>query len=460
MARQGRGDCLTTVGVSDSSAAKRADEGTAVGRVVMTEGTASDLATPAGLAVPGQAPAEFRDANFQWYLSRARNTVYFAAFSPKRFSPADFRKMASDIIALAPQLNLRHDDRRQAHVDARPFDLDAILTYREIPSFAGYPDSVIGPNHDLFEHPTLPNFRASCFVLPEGVADERGNRTLVLYRASHALMEGVDTAQVLRGRPSSHRTPQSPKRRLWSRFTTGVVAALAAPTNFVIEAVHWRRAPVGMRTLRFPKAPLKRVAAELGVQQRTLLYAIVMYGIYHTDPAGRRPPTKRRRVIGYSNLARERYAGDDAFVRLRMQVTTMPYRAGFAAYAKELDRKLSHAGSRSLGLQMHYNAIMGIHRRIDRVAPFLYGPWFFSFVPYDFVLSLVPPHAPGGVFAELGLNTVYAGSHTPGVNCCVIVPQGDSVTLNVYGAQPLLDRIEGIETLLSELGVAEPPLPQ
>ncbi|MGV8840158.1 MAG: hypothetical protein ACWA6X_07620 [Bauldia sp.] len=425
----------------------------------MSEGTASDLATPAGLAVPGQAPQEFRDANFQWYLSRARNTVYFAAYSPKRLSRDDFRRMTADIVGLAPQLNLRHDDRKQAHVDARPFDLDALITYSELPSFDGYPDKVVGPNHDLFEHRTLPNFRAACFVLPEGIVDESGNRTLVLFRASHALMEGVDTAQVLRGRPSNHRTPQSPKRRLWHRFTTGLVAAVAAPTNFIIEAVHWRRAPVGMRTLSFPKAPLKKIAADLGVNQRSVLFAIVMYGIYHTGAKSGRPPTRRRRVIGYSNLARERYAGDDDFVRLRMQVATMPYRKGFAAYVKELDGKLNKAGSRSLGLQMHYNAIMGIHRRIDRVAPFLYGPWFFSFVPYDFVLSLVPPHNPGGVFAHLGLNTVYAGSHTPGVNCCVIVPQGETVTLNVYGARPLLDRIDGIETLLSALGVVEPPLP-
>jgi hypothetical protein len=109
---------------------------------------------------------------------------------------------------------------------------------------------------------------------------------------------------------------------------------------------------------------------------------------------------------------------------------------------------------------MHYNTIFGMHRRIERLFPFLYGRRFFGFVPYDFVLSLVPPHLSGGMFGDLELNAVYCGSHTPGVNCCVIVPQADRVTLNVYGPEPLLDRAAGIAKLLAELEISRvPPSP-
>ncbi len=400
---------------------------------------------------PRPLPAIVRDTNFQWYLSRARNTVYFAAFTPVRMTAATFRAMVADVVGLAPQLNLRHDDQLQAHVDARPFDLAEIASFAEVPSFAGFPDKVLGPNEDLFKDPRLPCFRASCFRLAEGA--EGRNRSFVLFRASHALMEGVDTSQVLRGRPSDHgSTPRDPNPRLAARLSTGLVAILAIPINFAIAALHWRKTEAcGLRTLVFDRGALKRAAVALGVQQRSLLFGLIMYGLHHQGEVRRQ--RRRPRMVGYSNITPRRVAGDDEFVRLRMQLATLRYRPAFADYVRHVDQKLGKAGKQSFGLQMHYNAIFGLHRRIARRLPFLYGRRFFSFVPYDFVLSLVPPHVTGGVFADLQLNDVYCGSHTPGVNCCVIVPQGDRVSLNIYGPDVILDRTGGITALLAELGI-------
>jgi hypothetical protein len=128
--------------------------------------------------------------------------------------------MVANVMILAPQLNLRHDDRRQAHVDARPFDLDEIASFHQVPSFAGFPDKVVGPNEDLFQDQRLPCFRAACYALPDGV-DDGGNRAFVLFRASHALMEGVDTAELMRGRPSDHgAAKKDPALRLGARIMT------------------------------------------------------------------------------------------------------------------------------------------------------------------------------------------------------------------------------------------------
>lgn len=413
-------------------------------------------------AVSAETPAAFDGGsdlsrpytNFQWYLSTARNTVYFAAYTPVRFTEASFKDMVRDVMALAPQLNLRNDDRGQAHVDTRPFDLDRILSFEELVDFDGFPDRVLGPNDDLFRDPDLPSFRASCFTLAEGTNAD-GNRSFVLYRASHALMEGVDTAQVLRGRPSDHsKKPSRTISRPLGRLMTGLIAAAAMPLNFIIMALHWRRNDNCMlRTKVLSRRDIKRVASEIGVPQRTLIFALIMYGLYYGG--GRKP--LRPRIIGYSNLSPRRFEGDDDFVRLRMQATTVGSRSSFAEYAKALDAKLSKAGRESLGLQMHYNSIFGVHRQIVRLFPFLYGKRFFGFVPYDFLLSLVPPHTPGGVFAKLSLNDVYCGTHMAGVNCCVIVPQADRVSLSIYCPSRVLGRMSEMDALLDELGISGAP---
>ncbi len=414
----------------------------------------SDLAS---LAIPERKiPAEVRIGNFQWYLSGARNAVYFAAYSPERLTTETFFRFVSDVMALAPQLNYRLDERRQVNVDARPFSLGEIATLTEVSSFDGFPDRALQPDESLFNHPRLPWYRAECYVLPEGKADEHGNRSFVVCRAAHSLMEGIDAADVLRGRPSDHSAPVVEKRSLWSRFVTGLVGIAVVPFNLLIAAIQWRKVDRNaLRTMNFDRQGIKQAAANLGVQQRSLIFALVIYGLYHRAADGS-TLSRRRRILGYSNLTAHRVGGDDTHIRLRMQITAAPFSEPFTAYVRDLDKRLTKAGNKSLGLQMHYNTIMGIHRRIARVLPFLYGDRFFKFVPYDFVLSLIPPHHPGGgIFAPLGFNRVYCGSHSPGVNCCVIVPQPDRLTVNIYAPEPLLERASGIGALLTDLGIPE-----
>ena len=205
----------------------------------------------------------------------------------------------------------------------------------------------------------------------------------------------------------------------------------------------------GVRTLALSRPDLKRVAAELGVQQRTLIFALITYGIGHARGRLWRP-----HVIGYTNLTARRFDGDDTFVRLRMQNATIRGHRDFNAYVRRLDEKLTRDGRERLRIQMHYNAIFGIHRRIARLFPGLYGRRFFGFAPYDYLLSLLPPHTPGGEFAEYKTNAIYCGAFQRGTNCVVIVPQQDRVTLGFYCPTRVLARMSGIEEVAETLGVS------
>lgn len=388
--------------------------------------------------------------NFQWFLSAARNAVFFAGFTPERLSRADFDALMQDVLELAPQLNLRNDDRRQAHVDARPYALGDIAGHELVDDFDGLPDRALQPSNDLFEHPELPSFRALCFTLREGATAE-GNRSLIVLRSSHALVEGVDTANVMRGRPSEHggETKRAPRR--FGRMVTSILAALALPVDYTLTTFNWRdKSERGVQTTAISRADVKRVAAEIGVQQRTLIFAAILYGFYYRG--GRR--LRRPHVLGYTNLSPRRFVGDDDFLQLRMQTATLTGGRDFADYARRLDARLARAGRDRLGIQMHYNAIFGIHRRIAKRLPFLYRKRFFSFAPFDFMLSMLPPHSAGGRFARYRTNNVYCGTYMTGTNACVIVPQPDRFTLNFYCPRRVLGRISDIEALFAEAGIS------
>ncbi|MHA1560129.1 MAG: hypothetical protein ACTSWI_05595, partial [Alphaproteobacteria bacterium] len=320
-----------------------------------------------GLAERADATRIHPFTNFQWYLTAARNSVYFAAFSREQISPDEFRVFVGQLLALAPQLNWRNDDHGQRHIDLSPVTPDDVGSYQEVESFDGFPDRVLGPNADVFADPALPSFRAECYALRTGETIE-SNRSFVVMRASHALMEGVDSARVLRGLPAGHPAPERPPKAPLARAVAMALGLVFVPLNYAITAALDRgRKDWAIGTVTLSRADLKRAATELGIQQRSLIYGLIMCGFY--DPAGR---TTKNRTIGYSNLPPRRANGDDAYVRLQMRTTRMRHCQSFSEYVQQLDRQLASAGRGTSWIQLQNDAFFGIHRRIARLLPFLY----------------------------------------------------------------------------------------
>lgn len=392
--------------------------------------------------------------NFQWYLTASRNSAYFASFCTLRIDAAETLKIAEQILRLAPQMNWRNDDRRQMHIDLSPVDVRNVCHHHEIDSFDGYPDRAIGPNEDLFTDPSRPAFRLDIYTLRKGESAE-GNKSLLVVRASHALLEGIDSARLSRGLNVEHQLPDRSNSQPLARVAAMALGLLFVPINFAVTALFNRnRSEWGVGSLVLSRADLKRRSAELGVQQRSLIFSLIMYGFYYAGHDGE----TRAHTIGYSSLPPQRNDGDDPYVRLQMRTEKVGYRPEFLEYLKAVDKALAKPRGESSWLQMQYDAFFAIHRRIARLLPFLYRRSFFGFVPYDFLLSLVPPHVPGrGVFAHLGFNDMYCVSHAAGVNCCVIVPQIDRVSLSIYCPTRDLARISEIGTVARAAGVSTLP---
>jgi hypothetical protein len=389
--------------------------------------------------------------NFQWYFSRSRNTVFFGAYAREALSEAAFLNAVRAALALAPQLNWRQDDAGQRHVDVRPFPVEAIAAYAEVDSFDGFPDSVLTHGLDIFDDPALPCFRARCYVLKHGAHE--GRRSFVLFQTSHALMEGADSSALVRGLMSVHEA--KPKARTVGavgRFGLRLAALAIAPANLVMARYHQGHLKQSaFVTMTVDRDSLKRAATHYGVQQRSILFGAVLYGIFHAAPAG--PSRTKARLIGYTRLSARRFDGDDDFMKLRVHMARVKSALSFADYVRGLDALLEKDASNATGMQLLYNTVLGVHKRLCRLIPWAYDRKFFSFVPYDFVFSLVPPHLETGRFAGLRFEEIYCGTYTPGANAVIMVPYRNGLSFSFSVDDPMRRRLPGVAALLGEIGV-------
>jgi hypothetical protein len=389
--------------------------------------------------------------NFQWYFSNSRNTVFFGAFTREPISEAAFRGAVRAALVLAPQLNWRQDDRGQRHVDTRPFPVEAITAFQEVDSFDEFPDKVLSPRADLFDDPALPCFRAACFVLKRGSHD--GRRSFVLFHCSHALMEGADSSALVRGLSSVHELgPKKDSIGSVGRLATALAAAILAPANLVMARFHkGHLARSGFETMTIDRDRLKLAASRYGVQQRSVLFAAVLYGLfYHGAPTG---SVGKAKLIGYTKLSGQRFAGDDDFMKLRVHMARVKSAMTFADYVKGLDGQLEKENRNAIGMQLLYNSVLGVHRVLQRIVPAAYDRKFFSFVPYDFVFSLVPPHLETGRFAGLHFDEIFCGTYTPGANAVVMVPYRDGLSFTFWVDDTMRARLGNVAALLGEIGV-------
>src|SRR5687767_9306940 len=141
-------------------------------------------------------------SDFQWFLFEAKDAVYFTAFSKLALNREELYRIVAEMVALAPQLT-------HGFVGARPGEpfpqhlLDAITKVTMVDDFEGYPDKVLGRSIDIYGQDDLPLFRVEA-VVRRGGPDELGRASLVQVRASHALLEGSDSALLTRSSSAAH----------------------------------------------------------------------------------------------------------------------------------------------------------------------------------------------------------------------------------------------------------------
>ncbi len=388
--------------------------------------------------------------NFQWFLYRARNTVYFTAFCEQAFDEESLNELVTRMVALAPQLT-------HGFIGARPGQpfpkkiLDAITSIDEVDNFDFYPDKWLDAGQDLFLTDELPLFRVKAIVR-RGGPDELGRSSMILVRSSHALMEGSDSALLTRSQASGHGTMSSPKNKapLSKRLGLGALAALTLPLHMIsAHLLSPGKVEMGFRTLVFDRSRLRDISRRLGVRQRSLMFGVVMFAL---NKKGQGFSKKKIRSI-YTMLDTERHDFDDDFFRVRSLDAIFPVINDLEQFVKTVDEIVGELEAKDITrMQFILNTMFKAHRALSGIFPFLYSKRFFRYNGnYDIVLTMVPPHRTYGELTEGMMEPIYCGSYHPGANLCTFVPARDSVTLNFSMRTKFLPQVDDIAPLISAM---------
>lgn len=408
----------------------------------------TELLERARVAVQSDPQALFTD--FQWFLYKGQDTVFYTAFSTRSFDKDSVTNLVAEMVTLAPQLT-------HGFIGANPGQpfpkhvLDAITSVEYVDSFDGYPDKWLSTSEDIYEHEELPLFRVMVAQRRNG-PDAEGRASLIQVRASHAVMEGSDSALLTRSQSADHgiMSDQSNKVSLFSRAGS-VLRAWGMTAGYLLAGIILAppEKPFGFGTLAISRHRLRRLANKLGVRQRSLYFALVTYALNGDDH------TMSKKVIGaaYTMLDTKRNEADDDFFRVRALEARFKVHEDFETYVREVDETVGHIEQKDITkFQIMVNAMMGTLRRLNRIIPAIPPKRFWRFTgSTHVVLTLVPPHRTYGSLTDHVVEPIFCGAYHPGVNICTFCPSREYLALSFTMEQRHIENVGRIMPLLEQI---------
>jgi hypothetical protein len=384
--------------------------------------------------------------DMQWYMYHQRNVAFFAAFSSRSLSAEDLLGLTRTFLDLTPQL-------RTGYLGADPAAPIADETLRRlfqietVSTLDGFPDRWVDDGSRVFDDPALPLFRIR--FADRGSPDGNGHAGFLIVQVSHALVEGADSALLTRSRSAAHPVSHSPTR------TAPLIRAAGMGLGAILASLHLlagnlyspHPGPFRYASRTVPRPLITQWARGLGVRQRALFFALVMETLFGAASK----PGRKRMTSTYSVVDEVGGAHRDSFMRMRMRFARFSPASDFAEFARTLDHDIVAAETKESGFNDEMNAQgIAMHRRLQRLIPFAYSSRLFTFMPYDIVIGLIPPHRLGGGLTSVLEEPVFAGAALEGANACVIVPGRRLVTFNYYVQQKLLPKVSRFDALLAE----------
>ncbi|MBN9316288.1 MAG: hypothetical protein J0I99_11150 [Devosia sp.] len=419
---------------------------------------ASDHAEALDLALAAvQKDPQALFTNFQWFLFTGKDTIFFTAFSKETFDQERLKRLVAQVVGLAPQLTHGFVGARPGH-PLTESQLDAITSVEMVDDFDGYPDKWLGKSADIFDQPDLPLFRFMA-ATRKGGPDGEGRASIIQVRAAHCVLEGSDSALLSRSQTASHgiQKNKTNKVALGQRFKGALGAGIGVVLHlFFAHVLSPADKPFGYRTLALERDRLRKLANRLGVRQRSLYFALVTHAL-HSDTDHRH--NERMITAAYTMLDTRRNEVDDDFFRVRALMAKFRFIPDFVDYVRNVDRVVSEIENSDVtSFQVQTLALFALHRKVQKLFPFLYGPRFWRFSGQtDTVLTLVPPHRTFGPVTEWMMEPIYCGAYHPAQNICTFCPGREFMTLNFVMEQRYVDLVDRIEPLIADIEAMDLP---
>lgn len=389
----------------------------------------------------------------QWFLYAAKDVVFYHTYSRVGYDKAQMKAIVADMTELAPQLTWGYRGARpgQPLSDA---ELEIVTDVVLVDSFEGMPDSLMNKGADIFAQDDLPLFRVTAYVLKDG-PDAAGRASLVNVRASHALLEGSDSALMTRSQSAGHgiMDNKGPDEGFFKSFTSNIAAGLITGMQIILGNTVTPKEPKpwGFRTLAFDRQRMRLLANRLGIRQRSLYFALVVYGLHGT---GANKAFKKNKVRAlYTLLDSEQTMKGDDFFRVTAQLANLEIGEDFVAFARQVDAKTGGVDPKGMeGFARIMSRGISMQRRLAKVFPKLFGDRFWSLgFGIDLGLTMVPPHrATGGLTRDV-VEPIYCGAYHPGANAIAFCPGRRFITLSFTMEQRLIDNVDNIPALLDRV---------
>ena len=390
--------------------------------------------------------------NTQWYFHQARQTVFFAAFSSEVLNARQLSAMAANIVNHVPQIGALYAafNGRSLLRDV----LDEIVTSEEVDDLGPYPDAWDVSCPDLFARTDLPMLRLRA-VVRRGGPDEAGRRSALMVLSTHALLEGADSALLSRSQPAGHGCLAAPThQKQWiEHIRHWLRAAVLGPAQLLVGlAIAPHETHTIYRSVVFERVQLRRVATRLGLNQRILLFALVLFALNQHGKG-----LSRRRISAlYTEMDTwNRAGGGNAYFRFWTTEARFRVSSDFADFAKNISAEIERleAGDKRATKGL-LESVFTAHRTMRRWWPFLYSDRIFRFPGfYDISLSLTPPHRMQGPLTQALQDPVHVGTFHPGLNQCTFAPGRRHITASLTVHRKHLAGIEAIAALLDRLDV-------
>ncbi len=372
-----------------------------------------------------RSPEPLKLSNMQWYMARSHHVVYLALLDTGITSNEALRGLVGQLLKLEPRL-LAHGD-----LDTGETGLGKLSDTLAAVQFVETADIHTKLQRELseLERPFIggrrPWFRAVGYRQPDT------GKSLLLFSAPHAVMEGLDSQRLTRGKKALPIVVPTAKigDQLIATLWTLLAIPAAAGHHLLARIFHQENRRYSRHLVTIDYAATRHNARFLGISTRNYLFACVLAALRFQDSGKWNLRAKAR--LTYSYFSTSTRALDDPGIKLQMAFVSLNASTDFEAFARHCTARLAQEPNRRFQIQHFYNAAFSVHRVLAKLVPRLYRHSVFTYVPADFLLTLLPPNRVDWPQAGLGGGSIHTGSNTPGINSCIFCPNGTEIHLSL-----------------------------